>query len=174
MTVLNTWLAVCLTVVVLMFSIPVAAAEEDDVDTGSLIASGLPLDAVPDLRDEDNRLIVHKGDFVAVPIPMSSPTFGTGLVVGAAYFYGQTAEQKEAQPASFTGAAAAYTDNDSYAVGIGQQNYWDADKWRFTGIAGYVDFKFELRDPETGGTGGLDWDIDGGIFQATLSRKIVG
>ncbi len=164
-------LAFCLLVFTLLCRVPADAA---DADSGSPIASGLPLEAVPDLRDEKNRLIVQKGDFVAVPIPMSSPTFGTGLIVGAAYFYGQTAEQKEAQPASFTGAAAAYTANDSYAVGIGQQNYWDADKWRFTGIAGFVDFKFELRDPATGGIGGLDWDINGGIFQATLSRKISG
>ena len=32
-TVLNTWLAVCLMVVVLMFSTPAAAAEVDDADT---------------------------------------------------------------------------------------------------------------------------------------------
>ena len=123
-------LAFCLLVFTLFCRVPAAAAEVDDADTDVSVTSGVAQAAVPDLRDEDNRLIVQKGDLVVVPIPMSSPTFGTGLIVGAAYFYGQTAEQKETQPASFTGAAAAYTSNDSRAVGIGQQNYWDADKWR--------------------------------------------
>ena len=42
-----------------------------------------------------------KGDFVAVPIPMSNPTLGTGLMGGAAYFYPQTEEQKASQSASY-------------------------------------------------------------------------
>ena len=33
----------------------------------------------PDIREDDSRLKVQRGDFVAVPIPISSPTFGTGL-----------------------------------------------------------------------------------------------
>jgi hypothetical protein len=104
---------------------------------------------------------------------MSSPTFGTGLIGAGAYFYPQTAEQKASQPASFTGAAAAYTNNDSWAAGVGQQNYWDADKWRFTGVAGYADFKFDLRDPATEGQTGLDWNVSGGFVQGTLSRSVV-
>jgi len=149
------------------------AVEADDAEAGSP-TSGLPVDAVPDVRDDESKLTVQKGDFVVVPIPMSSPTFGTGLVVGAAYFYPQTEEQKASQPASLTGAAAVYTTNDSWAAGIGQQNYWGGDAWRFTGVGGYADFKFVLRDPATGGDGvGLDWIVKGGFVQATLSRRIV-
>ena len=65
-----------------------------------------------------------------------------------------------------------YTNNESWAAGIGQQSYWDEDKWRFFGVAAYADFKFELRDPTTEGQTGLNWDIDGAIFQAVISRKI--
>ena len=164
----------CLLVFALTSVSSVGADDANNTDAGSPIASGLPMDAVPDVRGDESALIVQKGDFVAVPIPMSSPTFGTGLIVGAAYFYAQTPEQKKSQPASFTGAAGAYTTNDSWAAGIGQQNYWDADKWRFTGIAGYVDFKFDLRDPVTGGTSKIAWNVEGGISQATLSRRISG
>jgi len=132
------------------------------------------MDAVPDVRDDESQLTVQKGDFVVVPIPMSSPTFGTGLIVGAAYFYTQTEAQKKSQPASFTGAAGTYTTNDSWALGVGQQTYWGGDKWRFTGVAGYVDFKFALRDPATDGASEIDWNVDGGLFQGVLSRRIVG
>jgi hypothetical protein len=165
---------ICLLVFALFCASPAGADEANDAVAGSPIASDLPLDEVPDIRDDETPLKIQKGDFVAVPIPMSSPTFGTGLIVGAAYFYAQTPEQKKSQPASFTGAAGAYTTNDSWAAGVGQQNYWNDDKWRFTGVAGYVHFKFELRDPATGGNSQIDWNLEGGIFQGTLSRSIGG
>ena len=115
----------------------------------------------------------RKGDFVAVPIPMSNPTLGTGLVAGAAYFYPQTEEQKAKQSASMSGLGGMYTNNDSWVAGIAQQSYWDADNWRFHGVAGYADFKFVLRDPTTEGQSGLNWAVDGGLAQVILSRRIV-
>ena len=38
----------------------------------------------PDVRSDDTKLKLQKGDFVAVPIPISNPTFDTGLVACAA------------------------------------------------------------------------------------------
>ncbi len=125
--------APCLLASALLCASPVVADEAAQTDTVSSVTSGPPVAVVPDLRDVENPLTVQKGDFVVVPIPMSSPTFGTGLIGAGAYFYPQSEQQKASQPASFTGAAGAYTNNDSWAVGIGQQNYWDANKWRFTG-----------------------------------------
>ena len=155
----------------LLIGLPLASAQEAQSDSAA--ANELPTDQLLDLRNDETPLKVQKGDLVIVPIPMSSPTFGTGLVLGGAYFYSQTPEQKKSQPASFTGAAAAYTNNDSWAVGVVQQNYWDADKWRFTGFAGLVDFKFELSDPATDDTS-LDWLVEGGIVQGVISRRIGG
>ena len=57
----------------------------------------------PDIREDEMRLKLQRGDFVAVPIPISNPTLDSGLVAGAAYFYGQTEAQRQAQPASVTG-----------------------------------------------------------------------
>jgi hypothetical protein len=151
--------------------VTVANADSDDAEPPA--QDQLPVQVIPDLRDENTKLKFQKGDFVVVPIPMSSPTFGTGLIVGGAYFYAQTEEQKKSQPASFTGTAGGYTTNDSWAVGVAQQSYWDDDTWRFNGGFGYVDFRFSLRDPSTGGVGGLDWNVDGGVFQAILSRRLV-
>jgi hypothetical protein len=106
---------------------------------------------------------------------MSSPTFGTGLILGGAYFYPQTEDQKKAQPASFTGAAGAYTTNKSWFAGVMQQNYWAEDKWRLSGMAGYVDFKLELiPPPEDSEEAVLDWLVRGGLFQTTISRRLGG
>lgn len=113
-------------------------------------------------------------NLLIVPIPMSSPTFGTGLILGGAYFYPQTEQQEEAQPASYTGAAAGYTSNDSWFAGAMQQNYWNEDKWRFTGIAGYFDLKLDLSHPPPNNddSASLDWLLDGTVLQTRFSRNL--
>jgi hypothetical protein len=155
-----------------VLAMPAAGYSTEISDKNSPHPNDLPIDLVPQLKDEPTRLTYQKGDLLAVPIPLSNPTFGTGLIAASAYFYGQTAEEKKLQPASFTGAAAAYTSNKSRAIGLTQQNYWGGDKWRFSAIAGYIDFKLELRDPVPGNDSKLDWVVKGGVFQTTLMRRI--
>ena len=164
--------AICLAALLLLAITPVDADGASETGAKSSVSSGMPIEAVPDIRGDDVPFKAQKGDFVAVPIPMSNPTLGTGLMGGAAYFYPQTEEQKASQSASLTGVGGLYTDNDSWAAGIAQQSYWDEDKWRFHGVAGYADFKFVLRDPTTEGQTGLNWDVDGVLFQSILSRRI--
>ncbi len=113
-------------------------------------------------------------DYLVVPLPIQSPTFGAGLVVGGAYFYKQTEQQKSVQPASLTGAVAAYTSTNSYAVGLLQQNYWDADNWRFKGIVSYLDFNLDLVDPASVTENEIGWLLKGELIQADLYRKLVG
>jgi hypothetical protein len=115
-----------------------------------------------------------KGDFVVVPIPISDPTMGKGLVATSAYFYPQSAQQKESQPASSTAIAALYTDNESFAYGIAQQNYWAEDRWRFNGILGSVDFNLELNSPDDNlTTSHAKWEIEGTFLQAHFARQVV-
>jgi len=149
-----------------------ATASDSSGSASVPIAGDLPLETVPDLRNDKTKLSIKDSDVVVVPIPMSNPTFGTGLILGGAYFYQQTEAQKKVQPASFTGAAGIYTNNKSYAFGLGQQNYWKADSWRFTGVGGYADFKLDLRDPLPGSDSSVDWLVKGLFFEATLSRQI--
>lgn len=144
-----------------------AQADDEAIDARPSIA--------PDIRDDDTDLKLQKGNFVVVPIPISNPTLDTGLVAGAAYFYGQNPEQQKAQPASVTAVAAMYTSNDSRAAAIVQQNYWREDRWRFTGALGAADLRLSLRAPdESGDTENLDWRINGAFLFARLSRKITG
>ncbi len=141
--------------------------DESQIDTRPGIA--------PDIREDDTKLKVQRGDTVVVPIPMSNPTLDTGLVVGGAYFYAQTEEQAKLQPASLTAAAAMYTSNDSRAFVLAQQNYWKEDRWRFTGVIGVADMRLELLAPDESSSGErVDWKVGGPLFFAQLSRRLKG
>ena len=149
--------------------VPPTLAQTDDSVTDNRPS------VAPDIREDESKLKLQKGNFVVVPIPISNPTLDTGLIAGAAYFYGQTEEQRKAQPASVTAAAAMYTSNDSRAAAVVQQNYWREDRWRFTGALGSADLRLSLIAPdEDSGTTNVDWRINGTFFLARLSRKIAG
>lgn len=141
------------------------------------LAQGLEKDTrppiAPDIREDETGLKLQRGDFVAVPIPLSNPTLGAGLIGGAAYFYPQTEEQKAAQPASLTGVAGMYMDNDSKALAIVQQNYWSSNRWRFTGAAGTADLRLSLLSADDAGNGlDLDWRLKGNFAFARLSGQV--
>ena len=129
----------------------------------------------PDIREDESRLKLQRGDFVVVPIPISNPTLEDGLVAGAAYFYPQSEAQKKQQPASVTAAAGLYTSNDSKAFALVQQNYWKKNKWRFTGAVGGADLRLSLLTPEesTGGTS-ADWRINGKFLFAKIATRLNG
>ena len=112
------------------------AQAEADSPAEDLSDSGNPSGIAPDIRDDDTKLKLQKGDFVIVPVLFSNPTLDSGLAVAAAYFHPQTEAEKEHQPASVTAAAALYSSNDSLAYGIGHQHYWNEDRWRLTGALG--------------------------------------
>ena len=153
--------------ILLLLCTTFAYADESKTDTRPSIA--------PDIREDESKLKQQKGNFVAVPIPISNPTLGTGLVAGAAYFYKQTEEQKKVQPASVTGAGGLYTDNDSKAFAIGHQGYWSKNRWRVTSAIGAADLRLSLLSADqTPGGRNVDWRIKGGFLFAKLSRKLAG
>jgi hypothetical protein len=171
--------------VLMAIAFPVVAQSTSDGDdeardsteaSESVAAEEPSKGTVPDLREEEVPGKFQRKNLVVVPIPMSDPTFGTGLILGGGYFYPQTAAQKAAQPASLTAAAAGYTTNDSWVVGAMQKNYWAEDKWRFVALGGYADFKLELYAPDSEDDRGtaVDWKVRGGFFQTALHRRLAG
>ncbi|MDX2411326.1 MAG: BamA/TamA family outer membrane protein [Woeseiaceae bacterium] len=151
---------------ILLFGCP-AHAQDATKDTRPGIA--------PDIRQDESRLKLQRGDFVVVPIPISNPTLDEGLVVGAAYFYPQSEEEKKLQPASVTAAAGLYTSNDSRALALVQQSYWKDGRWRFTGVIGGADLRLSLltSDQSANGTN-VDWRINGAFLFAKIARRIKG
>jgi hypothetical protein len=151
---------------ILLFGCP-ALAQDAATDTRPGIA--------PDIREDETRLKMQRGDFVVVPIPISNPTLDEGLVVGGAYFYPQTEEEKKLQPASVTGAAGLYTSNDSRAFALVQQSYWKEGKWRFTGAIGGIDLRLSLLTSDRSASGpNVDWRINGAFLFAKIARRIKG
>lgn len=155
--------------------------ETDEPETGGETPAqeSQALDEAEDPDEEEEKsgfLKKMPKNLLLVPIPTSTPTFGTGLILGGAWFYSQTEEQKESQPASFTGGAAGYTSNESWVAGVMQQNYWKEDTWRFTGVAAYMDLKLDLNVEDAGeeSDSGLDWLVKGPLFQGRISRRIKG
>ena len=152
----------------------IASAQDTPPDTPDALVDTRPTMA-PDIREDDLEIDVRlrRGNAVVVPVPISNPTLGSGLVLGGAYFYAQTEEQARVQPASVTAVAGLYTNNYSKAVGAVHQSYWNQNKWRLTAAAGLADFRFPLYHPE-GVTGDprIEWQVDGSFFFARLSGKI--
>lgn len=145
----------------------VAFAQDTATDTRPGVA--------PDIREDESRLKLQRGDFVVVPIPISNPTLEDGLVAGAAYFYPQSEEQKRQQPASVTAAAGLYTSNDTKAFALVQQNYWKKNKWRFTGAVGGADLRLSLLAPdESNGGTSVDWRINGNFLFAKIATRLNG
>lgn len=132
---------------------------------------------LPDLRQANMNLKLQKGDLVIVPIPVSNPTLGTGLIVGGAYFYGQTVAEQKTQPPSVTGGAAFKSSNGSTAFGIGHQSYFAGNKWRIGGVFGRADMDLALSNPadeQFSEVGKIGWRVEGNFISIKATRRISG
>jgi len=128
---------------------------------------------VPNLRDADVPATAQKGNFVVAPIPFSNPTLDTGLILGAAYFYSQTAEQASVQPASVTGVGVMYSENGSNAVMAGHSGYFNEDRWRVSGAFGNADLELPLLAVAQGSNElRIDWLLDATLFVAQAAHRV--
>lgn len=144
-----------------------AYGQETHADTAPSLA--------PDIREDETRLKIQDGNFVAVPIPMANPTLDAGLIAGTAYFYPQTAEQKEQQPASVTGLAGMYTTNESWALGGFHEAYWREDTWRLATMLGAADLRLSLiSSEEADNRDGADWRVKGAFLNGRFLRRLGG
>lgn len=79
-------------------------------------------------------------DFVFVPIPISNPTVGSGLAVAGMVLY----KVDDQSPDSFTGLGGGYTSNHSWAAGLVEKLYLDADKYRITAGGAYASVNYSF------------------------------
>ena len=75
------------------------------------------------------------GEFVAAPIPISSPAIGTGLEWAVGYMFRLDKEDKETSRSVF-GAGGLFTNNGSRAIAFGGRFYAKNDKYRLTAAGG--------------------------------------
>ena len=151
-------------------------AEPDSADSGS--GEAVPPAVIgmePNLRNEEMPGKFQRGNILAVPVPVSNPTIGTGLIGTAGYYWGQTEEQAKVQPPSLTGIGAMYTDSESWALGLGQSAYWDENNWRLRAAVGYADLTLPLLVTDLLSIPvEIDWSLMGGLAFAQISRRVAG
>jgi len=90
------------------------------------------------VMDEADKVVLSKEEdsgkrsFVVLPIPLSNPALGSGLVLAGVSFY-----QPEGSPRPWiSGAGVLWTDNGSRGGGVFQKAYLGGDRYRVSGFAG--------------------------------------
>jgi hypothetical protein len=114
-----------------------------------------------------------QGNWVAVPVPVSNPTLGTGLQAVLMYLHPRSAD--DPSPNATSGLAAVYTNNDSWFVGAFHDDSWDQDRYRFTGFVGQGDLK--LRFYGVGGDAALanspvDYSLGVSVLFAQIQMRL--
>lgn len=153
----------------MLLAAPVAVVAAQEPRDGRELQPQLSMD----VRDT-SLPSAEDGNFVAVPIPFSNPTLGTGLIGVAAYFYPQSEAQAATQPASVTGLGAMVTNNDGRGLAFAHDAYWDEDRWRFSGSLALADITLPLLSITDEGADILraDWRIQGWSLTSELSRRV--
>lgn len=101
--------------------------------------------ADPDAKPRRQR----RGTFVPAPIPIVSPAFGSGMVLGLGYIF-QLKENDTVSPPSTIGAVGAFTNNGTRGFGVGGRLYFGKNKYQASfavgrGRAVYDFYGFGLR-----------------------------
>lgn len=113
--------------------------------TSLMATAGTRADSpAPDLEQtSESRLVaeavVSDGAWMAVPIPFSNPTLGSGLQAAVLYLY---EKQNAETPNATSGLGGFISDTDSYFMGAFHDDYFADDRYRLTLFAGTGDMNF--------------------------------
>jgi len=93
-------------------------------------ANSVPADDDKTAADDDDTTKKPKrGSWIFAPIPIVSPTFGSGLVMAVGYVL-KLDPKDEASPPSTIGGAAAFTGNGSRGIVLGARLYFSENKYQ--------------------------------------------
>lgn len=81
--------------------------------------------------DDKNKKKDKRGSLVIAPIPISSPAFGSGLLLITGYVF-KLNESDQVSPPSWLGGAGAFTNNGSRALALGGRLYLQENKYQTT------------------------------------------
>ncbi len=121
----------CLLFAVLWLPLPSFADPQTETD-----------DLVKEAR-EGSQIGPRRGNWVAVPIPVSNPTLGTGLQLAVMYLHPKRLSEDGA-PNSTSGLGAMYTNTGSWFAGGFHNDSWDNGRYRFTGFVGEGEMKLRF------------------------------
>lgn len=132
-------------------------------------------DSANDKQDNDKKPAKEKrGSLVIAPIPISSPAFGSGLLLITAYVF-QFDKEDEVSPPSWVGLAGAFTNNGSRGLAAGARLYLKENKYQttFAVMKGRANLDFfgigriPGRSPVS-----IPLSMDGSIYFGELLRNV--
>jgi hypothetical protein len=97
----------------------------------------------PQAGDKGKQKSEKRGSFIIAPIPVSSPAFGSGLLLIAGYVFKFDAEDTVSPP-SWIGGAGIYTNNGTRGLALGGRLYLKENKYQTTVavMTGHANFDF--------------------------------
>jgi outer membrane protein assembly factor BamA len=137
---------------------------------------GGPQDNIDEHLDDVHQgteVIPAKGNFVAVPIPISNPTVGTGLQAALLYLHPKMDDSQSQN--STSGIVGMYTDSNSWIAGIFHDGYWAVDTYKFTGYLGGGDLNLKyygIGDDPVLSDHPIDYKLAAFSFSPRLQRRI--
>jgi len=111
-------------------------AQEGDVVAEKTGSAGQPdgqptATPSPQKDDKGKQKGEKRGSLVIAPIPISSPAFGSGLILIAAYVF-KFDKEDAVSPPSWAGLAAVYTNNGTRGLALGSKLYLKENKYQTT------------------------------------------
>ena len=126
-----------------------------------------------------SRYLLEKGyGFLPVPIIITEPAVDNGLGLAGVYFHPPGPNDRKPEKGDFivtdlTGAAAAYTGNDSWFVGGAHFNTWRQDTRRYTGAIGYADINLKwFGGSEIMLPGGFGFNVKGAFLDQKIEFRL--
>lgn len=111
-----------------------------EVPSTSPLAGALP---VPSLGSGEDAAKSGKPSFVAVPLPNSNPTLGTGLGAAGLLFF-RPSKKDTVSPSSTLALGGMYFDTGSWAVALGGKVILKEDRWRISAAFAVADLRYDL------------------------------
>ena len=99
--------------------------------TSSIAFGQSPQLAKDEADDDDTDKREKRGSLVIAPIPISSPAFGSGLLLITGYVF-KLNERDQLSPPSWLGGAGAFTNNGSRGLALGGRLYLQENKYQTT------------------------------------------
>jgi hypothetical protein len=132
-----------------------------------------PASATQKDQETDKKKTEKRGSLVIAPIPISSPAFGSGLLLITGYVF-KLNENDKTSPPSWLGGAGAFTNNGTRALIFGARLYFNENKYQTTMAVGKgranLDFFGIGRIPGRAPIS-VPLSMDGTIFFGEMMRK---
>ncbi|MDF7799133.1 BamA/TamA family outer membrane protein [Pontiellaceae bacterium B1224] len=121
-------------------------------------------------NDTDSVKTKKERPWLAAPMIVSNPSFGSGGGVMGMYFF-NTEKGSTNNPASSVSALGLYSDTDSYFLGLFAKTYWKQDTWRVT--AGTANPRIN-NDFDLTGLGNVKFTTTANILIFQVDRRVYG